>query len=135
MSRCQDHAVSDGKRPLELHHRRTECAQNIMKTDTSLSQLPDSNACSLAMDLRQVMFVPTLTHSEMFYRRQLLRYNFGVCVCYTMQSYMCMGDETIASGGANEIVSCLLKLSNMDTTNKKYLIIWSDNCAAQNKTM
>ncbi|KAJ4451563.1 hypothetical protein ANN_03032 [Periplaneta americana] len=51
-----------------------------------------------------------------------------------MQFYMRMWDKSIASRGTNEIASCLLKLINMDITNKKNLIIWSDNCAAQNKS-
>lgn len=66
--------------------------------------------------------MPKLTQSEMFYRCQLSRYNFGVCVYDTTQSYMCMWDESIASRGANEIASCVLKLMNMDITNKKTLI-------------
>lgn len=79
------------------------------------------------------MFVPTLTHSEMFYRRQLSCYNFGISIGDTLHSYMYMWDENEGGRGGNEIASCLLKVLNMGITEKKTLIIWSDNCAEQNK--
>ena len=44
-----------------------------------------------------------------------------------------MWDESIASRGAIEIASCLLKVINIGVTNNKNLTIWSDNCSAQNK--
>ena len=69
----------------------------------------------------------------MFYRCQLSCYNFGVYVGDTMESYLCMWDESVAGRGGNEIPSCVLKVLNKGITNKKNLIVWSDNCGAQNK--
>jgi len=48
-----------------------------MKQDTALSQLPTSDICMFSMDLEQVLSLPSLTHSQMFYLRQLSCYNLG----------------------------------------------------------
>lgn len=117
----------------ELHHRKSEKARTLLKSDIAASQLPGSNTCCVSIDLEQVMFVPTLTHSEMFYRRQLSCYNFGISLGDTHHSYMCMWDETVAGRGGNEIASCLLKVLNSEVTKKTRLIVWSDNCVGQNK--
>ncbi|CAH1104661.1 unnamed protein product [Psylliodes chrysocephalus] len=46
---------------------------------------------------------------------------------------MCIWNETEASRGSNEIMSCLLKALNSNVTEKKKLNIWCDNCTGQNK--
>jgi hypothetical protein len=74
----------------------------------------DVSACCTTMDLQQVMFVPVLMHSEMFYCHWLSCYNFSVCVAETQQSYMCIWDETMGRRGGNEVVSCLLKVLKTD---------------------
>ena len=62
----------------------------------------------ITFDLQQNLPVPTLTHSSMFYLRQLWVYNFGIHECGTGSATMCIWNETIAGRGANEIISCLL---------------------------
>jgi hypothetical protein len=106
------------KQTLELHHRKAEKSQSLMKSDISAAQLPDSRTGCATMDFQQVVFVPTLTNSEMFYRCQLSCYNFAVCVADTQKSYMCMWNETIAGKRGNEVASCLLKVLNFGITNK-----------------
>ncbi|KAJ8948619.1 hypothetical protein NQ314_008382 [Rhamnusium bicolor] len=46
---------------------------------------------------------------------------------------MCMWNEGVGGRGASEMASCLLRVLNNNVTNKKHLIIWSDNCVGQNK--
>lgn len=118
---------------LELHHRKAERARKELKKDTVESQDPESTKCCLSMDLQQVMFVPSLTHCDMFYLSQLSCYNLGVHVGDTNAAYMCMWHEGVASRGANEIASCLLRLVNQGLISKKNLVIWCDNCGGQNK--
>lgn len=118
---------------LDIHHRKAERAREILKQDTIEAQDPESTKCSLSMDLQQVMFVPSLTHSDMFYLSQLSCYNLGVHVGDTNEAYMCMWHEGVASRGANEIASCLLYIVNHGLTHKKHLVIWCDNCGGQNK--
>lgn len=121
------------KTQLEVHHRKVEHALLSMKNDFLNSPLPNSSICCLSMDLQQVMFVPSLTHSDMFYLRQLSCYNFNVHLGDTNRSFMCMWNEGVGGRGANEIASCLLRVLNNNVTNKNHLVIWSDNCVGQNK--
>lgn len=46
---------------------------------------------------------------------------------------MCMWHEGVGGRGANEIVSCLFKVLLSGVIVKNRLVIWADNCAAQNK--
>lgn len=124
---------NSAKRDLELHHRKVEAATGCMKRDIMLAQEPGSDISVVSIDMEQVLFVPTLTHSDMFYLSQLSCYNLCINLADNKQSYMCLWHEGIAGRGGNEIASCLLRVLNMDVVNKKKLIIWSDNCAAQNK--
>ncbi|KAJ4433554.1 hypothetical protein ANN_15863 [Periplaneta americana] len=73
---------------LEIHQRKAEKAMTMMKQDHSESQKPSSVICTASIDLQQVLFVPTLTHSQMFYLRQLAVYNFGVHIADTNGAYM-----------------------------------------------
>lgn len=124
------------KRKRDPHHRKAEKSRDLMKQDIIDSQEPGSGKCCLSMDLEQVMFVPTLTHSNMFYLSQLSCYNFGLHVGDTNDAYMCMWHEGFSGCGTNKIASCLLyPLNNGRTwrTYKKNLVIWCDNCGGQNK--
>lgn len=91
----------------ELHHRRAESAYIFLKNDTNLPN--DSNTVVLCVDLQQVMFCPTLTHSSMFYQRQLSCYNFAVHNLSDNKVTMSLWDETIAKRGSAEIASCLFR--------------------------
>lgn len=79
--------------------------------------------------------MPTLTHSNMYYSRQLSCYNFGIHLGDNNTAFMCMWDESIASHGSSEIATCLFEVINKNDNmiNRKKLILWSDNCAGQNK--
>lgn len=115
------------KSDLELHHRKAEQKQNAAS-----SQLPGSNHSTICIDLQQVLFVPTLVHTDMFYKRQLSCYNFCVHMCDTNKAVMCMWHEGIAQRGSNEMISCLLQVFNTHDF-KDNLVVWSDNCSGQNK--
>lgn len=138
---CKIKAASDGpeKRShtsqLELHQRKAEKATKQLKTDSIQSQDPGSDTLVMAMDLEQVIFTPTLTHSDMFYSRQLSNYNLGLHVADTNVGIMCLWDESLSGRGGNEVGSVILKalLSHDIFATKDKLIVWSDNCIGQNK--
>ena len=69
----------------------------------------------IAFDLEQNLPVPTLTHSSMFYLRQLWVYNFGIHVCSDQSAIMCVWNQCIAGRGSNEIVSCLINYVSTKT--------------------
>lgn len=83
--------------------------------------------------MQQVLFTPTLTHSNMFYSRQHSNYNLCIHVGSYSRTFMCMWHEGVAGRGGNEVGSCLLKVLISQVTLKKHLEIWCDNCAGQNK--
>ncbi|KAK5640415.1 hypothetical protein RI129_011226 [Pyrocoelia pectoralis] len=108
---------------LELHHRKSEKARLTMTHDMAGSQKINSDTNVVSIDLEQVLFLPTLTHSAMFYSRQLSCYNLDVHLSDTECAYMCLWEETLTGRGGNEIASCLLKALSQET----------DNCIGQNK--
>ncbi|KAJ8926657.1 hypothetical protein NQ314_020959 [Rhamnusium bicolor] len=119
---------------LELHHRKVEKARSTMNTHIESSQTIDSEDNTISIDLEQVLFIPTLTHSDMFYSRQLSCFNFVVHLYDTDDAFMCIWDESITGRGGNEIASCLLKVfSHPNFPKRKNLAMRSDNCIGQNK--
>ncbi|GBN27430.1 hypothetical protein AVEN_131171-1 [Araneus ventricosus] len=88
---------------LQLHILKSDEAKDIMRGDTIRSQMPGSSVTVFAMDLEQVLFVPTITHSRMFYSRQLSSYNLCIHDSTNNESYMNTWHEGIADRGGNEI--------------------------------
>lgn len=118
---------------LQMHHRAYRRALNEMNNDHTEAEHPECDTLVLSMDLQQVIQLPTLTHTEMYYSRQLNFYNFGVHVANNDSAFLCIWHEGQASRGSNEMTSCLLKLVNDGLLQKTKLVLWSDNCAGQNK--
>lgn len=118
---------------LQTHHRCYRRALNEMNKDHTEAKQPGYQSCVMSIDLQQVIQLPTLTHSEMYYSRQLNFYNLGIHIGNTDEAYCCLWHEGQAGRGSAEIASCLLKLINEGYINHKKLIIWSDNCPGQNK--
>lgn len=105
-----------------------------MQEDNITAQQPNSTSSVISVDLEQVLFIPTLTHSQMFYSRQLSCYNLGVHISDNSTAHICLWNESISGRGGNEIASALLKiLARQVFPFKRNLIIWSDNCIGQNK--
>lgn len=59
------------KNKLELHHRKAERARENMKFDHENSTNLTSDTCTISVDLQQVFSLPTLTHCQVYYLRQL----------------------------------------------------------------
>lgn len=118
---------------LQVHQKRAEIAQDTMRKNVCESQMPASDVCTIIMDLQQVLFTPTLTHSTMFYSRQLSNYNLCIHIGDNDDCYMCLWHEGIAGRGGNEVASCLFKVLTSQVTEKNKIQIWCDNCAGQNK--
>lgn len=121
------------KQKLELHHRKAEEALKTMKQDNIKSQEINSEHSSATMDLQKVLSLPTLTHTDMYYMRQLSNYNFSIHLADNSTGYMFLWHEGQAGRGGNEIASCVLKGLTSSITKKKVLTMWSDNCVGQNK--
>nr|CAI5868779.1 unnamed protein product [Callosobruchus analis] len=131
--RANNELSKAAKTKLAIQHAKAERARDILKENTITSQQPGSDLCCLSMDLEQVLFVPTLVHSDMFYLSQLSCFNFGIHVGDTNHASMFLWHEGFSGRGANEIASCLLRFLNSGFTNKKTLVLWCNNCGGQNK--
>ena len=59
-----------------------------LREDSQLAH-SDSNVHVITFDLQQNLPVPTLTHSAMFYLRQLWVYNFGIHECSGGNGIVC----------------------------------------------
>ena len=69
-----------------------------------------------------------------FYMRQLWTYNLGGHNCSDESATMMMWPENMASRGADEIASCLLRYFQLNREEeKRHLIAYSDSCGGQNK--
>lgn len=97
--------------------------------------MPSSNTCTIMIDLQKVFPMPKLSHSTMYYSRQLSAYNFGIQVADQSNAVMCVWNEKTALRGGNGMPTCLLQAINHNflVTAKTHLIVCSDNCASQLK--
>lgn len=124
-------AKIENRNKLKLHHLKADKARKEMKKDFTESQIPGSSSMTFAFDLEKVLSLPTLTHTNMYYLRQLS--NFNLCTHFhNNTSIMNMWHEGISGRGGNEIASCVFQaLKEINSTDK--LTAWSDNCCGQNK--
>ena len=76
---------------LELadHQLKASLGYQHLREDTQLAH-SDSNVHVITFDLQQNLPVPTLTHSAMFYLRQLWVYNFGIHECSGGNGIVCV---------------------------------------------
>ena len=89
----------------ELHLRKAEKAMKLLSDDNASSRMPSSATCTISMDMQQVLFTPTLTHSNMFYNRQISNFNLCIHVGDTCKSFMCLWHEDFPDRGGNEVAS------------------------------
>ena len=127
-------AASRLKAQLGLHHRKAERTYQHLREDTALAQSSDDIE-TLTFDLQQSLPTPTLTVNVVFYKRQLWVYNLGVHNCATGGGYMHMWDESIASCGSQEVISCILAYLRENPTTATHLIAYSDSCGGQNRNI
>ncbi|KAF6210309.1 hypothetical protein GE061_013413 [Apolygus lucorum] len=116
---------------LEIHHRKAEAAIQKMKNDRKLA----SNSVYplvLAFDLQKQFYLPALTHTQMYYSRQLACVNFGIHKEDSGEAFFYFWSEVEGRRGCNEIGLFDYVTSNL-RTEKRNAIFWSDNCGGQNK--
>jgi hypothetical protein len=77
-----------------------------------------------------------VTHSEVFYKRQLSVYNFCIFDGTTGNGTMCVWDETTGNRGVDEVSSCIWRnildtLQPLGPNQVRTLVYWSDRCRGQ----
>ena len=89
---------------LAEHHEKASQGYLPLCTDSTRAK-DDPESLVISFDLEQNLPVPALTHSPMFYLRQLWVYNFGIHLCSDESAIMCVWNKTIAGRGSSEIAS------------------------------
>lgn len=109
--------------------------KNQMDKDLALAKA-DVEVETLTFDLQKTHSLPKLTTSIVYYLRQLNLYNLGIHVGSTSQGIFNIWLEFEASKGTQEVGSCLRKFifENIKVPVKK-LILWSDSCGGQNRSI
>ena len=130
-AQSQDHR-DELQLTLATHHSSASQGYQSLKDDIEQSK-SSSDLDVITFDLQQNLPVPTLTHSAMFYLRQLWVYNFGIHICKDDSAVMCVWNETIAGRGSSEIISNLLQYFSQQHSASTHLICYSDSCFGQNK--
>ncbi|KAK7167173.1 hypothetical protein R3I94_001543 [Phoxinus phoxinus] len=135
-------ATTDGERlkisaESELHHRKAEKAYTQLQADTEWAKAND-DCHVICIDMQGVVFTPNLTHSNVYYQRQLANYNLCIQEMGTDDPpTMWLWHESIAHRGSIEVASCLLKWAETSfaplvQAKERKLIIYSDRCCGQN---
>ncbi|KAG8239570.1 hypothetical protein J437_LFUL019220 [Ladona fulva] len=115
----------------DLHHRQAEAAFKAMSDDEKNAK--SSDAYVITFDLQQQMYIPQLTHSEMYYSHQVAGCNLGIHDSVTGTGCMCIWLENFGGRGSQKISSCVYKYLTMaNLRGKTKLICWLDNCGGQN---
>lgn len=123
-------------RETENHHVTAESAYKNMANDFQRARNEENFVC-LAVDLQQILFSPTLRHSDVFYKRQFGSYNLCIYDARTDDGTMLFWTEIDGGRGADEIISCIQKyvLQNfnlLQNNEERTLVVWSDRCKGQN---
>lgn len=115
------------------HLEQAESLRKQMKKDLESAKVDDSVEV-LPFDFQKILNCPRLATSIVYYLRQLNLYNFGIHVGSTGKGIFNVWMETEASKGTQEVGSCLKK--HIATINgPKKLILWSDSCGGQNRSI
>lgn len=140
-ARIQSENINSEKREhaTEIKRLHLRCVENTKKNFQNTidnARNESENTEIFTFDLQRALEVPSISTSEAFYRRQLWCYNLCIYDEKHERAYMYFWHEAIASRGACEISSCLIKhFHNFLPTNTKKIILNSDACPGQNRNI
>jgi len=118
----------------DVHLRLAESARNSLKQDQEQVSRNSDYYFAFSFDLQKALPYPKLTTSVAYYKRNMYVLNLGIHNFHNDNVYMYVWDETIASRGAQEIVSCILKhVKNLRS--ERHIIAYSDMCAGKNRNI
>ena len=121
---------------MDVHLRRSERAYDLLKRFKPHGENYKANQACICIDLAAAQPIPKLPASCAFYCRKISAYNCGIHNLNTGKGHMFVWPENLAKRGSNEIASCLYKyIEDCVSKEIKDLVIFSDNCAGQNKNL
>lgn len=96
----------------KLHNEHLDKVQDF-KTDfekiINKCKMSDDRIQCLTFDLQKTLEATCLSTSVVYYKRQLWTYNLCIFDEVKKEAYMYVWSENVASRGAQEVGSCLLK--------------------------
>lgn len=116
------------------HLIKAESLSNEMKADLEAAK-NDNELETLTFDMQKILLLPKVPTSIAYYKRQLNLFNFGIHIGSTGQGKFNLWMEYVASRGTQEVGSCLKKHIDSITKPIKKLILWSDSCGGQNRSI
>lgn len=91
---------------------------------------------TLTFDLQKTHPIPKLPTGLAYYKRQLNLHNLGIHVGSTGKGVFNLWSEHEAGRGTQGVGSCLRKHIMLNIhPNVKHLILWSDSCGGQNRSI
>lgn len=120
----QVHLDLDKKISLEFDEDRKASSEPVKKIEM------------LTFDLQRALEIPIIRTGEAYYKRQLWFYNLCIYDNARGIAYMYVWNESIASRGAQEIGSCLIKhFKTYIPKDTRKIILKSDSCSGQNRNI
>lgn len=106
-----------------------------MKADLTKAK-EDISTETLTFDMEKTHSLPKLPTSVVYYKRQLNLYNLGIHSGSTGQGFFYVWLEHEAGRGTQEVESCLRRyIKEKLKPNVTHLILWSDSCGGQNRSI
>lgn len=133
-------SVAAGEKLLQLqrdhnmHLEKAEFLEEQMNKDLALAKT-DPTIETLTFDIQKTHSLPKLSTNVAYYKRKLNLYNFGIHVGSTNKGIFNVWLEHEASKGTQEVGSCLKKYIETINPSVKKLILWSDACGGQNRSI
>lgn len=123
------------KRKLD-HHQKVHEKKMQFEKDLIDAKNSGGKIQCYTFDLQKTLETPSLSTSVAFYRRQLWTFNLCIYDEVNEKGYMYMWSENVASRGANEIGSCLIRhMNKFLPENAEEIILYSDSCGGQNRNI
>lgn len=116
------------------HLEEAELSQSLMKSDLENAEI-DEKLETATYDMAKTQPCPRLPTNIVYYKRQLNLYNCGIHSGKYDKGIFNVWMEYEASKGTQEIGSCLKKFINNITAPVENLILWSDSCGGQNRSI
>lgn len=116
------------------HLEKADFLEKQMNKDLAMAKT-DPTIETLTFDIQKTHSLPKLSTNVAYYKRQLNLYNFGIHVGSTNKGIFNVWLEHEASKGTQEVGSSLKKYIATIKPSVKKLILWSDACGGQNRSI
>lgn len=120
----------------QRHFDHVLAVKNHFKDDVQFAENEENKTMCITFDLQKTLETPVLTTNVAYYKRSLWTYNLCIYNECEKKGYMYVWSENMASRGASEIGTCLIKHFEENVSpDIKHIILYSDGCGGQNRNI